>query len=487
MMKPGLFIYVAVVAAVMIAGCKSSPTGGGKGGGVPQAPVNQSPANGAIGQSTSPTLIWNASSGATSYAVEVSTAAAFSTVVSDQAGIAATSYGVTGLSPNMTYYWRVNASDSVGTSVWSNTWSFITASGSFIPSVPALASPLNGATGQSTSPALIWNASSGATSYGVQVSALANFSTLLVSHTGVTATQNGISGLAGGSTCYWRVNATDAAGTSAWSGIWSFTTQTISTVSGMAHIPGGTFQMGGTLYSSEQPIHTVTVSDFYMDSTDVTQADFQALMGVNPSYFNTGVSAPRRPVETVTWFDAVLYCNKRSKHDGKDTVYSFRAITKDSIWCTDLMNIAADFSKSGYRLPTEAEWEYACRAGSTTDYYWGQSYPPQTTADTAQISTHAWWYYNSPNSTQPVATKPPNALGLYDMSGNVWQWCNDWYGSYSSGSQTDPMGAASGSFRVLRGGSWYNSRGVALRSAVRGGSLPYVRSGLNGGFRCVRR
>ena len=83
----------------------------------------------------------------------------------------------------------------------------------------------------------------------------------------------------------------------------------------------------------------------------------------------------------------------------------------------DTCNLVIDYTKNGYRLPTEAEWEYACRAGSTADYYWGQSYPPHTAADTAKISAHAWWYYNSPNGTQPVATKPPNAFGLYDMSG----------------------------------------------------------------------
>ena len=107
-------------------------------------------------------------------------------------------------------------------------------------------------------------------------------------------------------------------------------------------------------------------------------------------------------------------------------------------------------------LPTEAEYEYANRAGTTTDYYWGRNYPPTTTADTLAIDSNAVWYYNSPNSTQPVASKKPNAWGLYDMSGNLWEWCNDWYGSYSATSQTNPTGATSGSYRVLRGGSWGN-------------------------------
>jgi formylglycine-generating enzyme required for sulfatase activity len=213
-------------------------------------------------------------------------------------------------------------------------------------------------------------------------------------------------------------------------------------------------------------------------------------MGVNPSYFDTGAMAPRKPVENMTWFDAVLYCNKRSKQDGYDTVYSYTSIGFYSggiagNGCDSLGNLVIDFSKHGYRLPTEAEWEYACRAGSTADYYWGQSYPPQTTADTAEISAHAWWYYNSPNGTQPVAIKPANAWGLHDMSGNAWEWCNDWYGNYSSGSQTNPTGPTSGSFRVQRGGSWYNLVGC-LCAAYRVGYVPYVRDS-DCGFRCVRR
>jgi formylglycine-generating enzyme required for sulfatase activity len=260
----------------------------------------------------------------------------------------------------------------------------------------------------------------------------------------------------------------------------------------MVQIPGGTFQMGSnntsleSLIGNGEPVHSVTVSSFYMDTTLVTQASYQALMGVNPSYFDTGALAPRKPVESVTWFDAVLYCNARSKQDGYDTIYSYTTITgTPGNGCTDLGSLAMDFTKHGYRLPTEAEWEYACRAGSTADYYWGQCYPPQTTADTAEISAHAWWCYNSPNGTQPVAIKPANAWGLHDMSGNVWEWCNDWYGNYSSGSQTDPTGPTAGSYRVLRGGSWYDG-GDVLCAAYRGSYLP---GGWNLylGFRCVRR
>jgi formylglycine-generating enzyme required for sulfatase activity len=259
----------------------------------------------------------------------------------------------------------------------------------------------------------------------------------------------------------------------------------------MASISGGMFQMGqpnpdlgGTGWSSnEQPVDTVTVSAFYMDTTEVTQADYLALMHVNPSYF-TGDSL--RSVETMSWFDAVLYCNKRSKRDGLDTSYSYTSVTgTPGNGCTALGGLVIDVTKNGYRLPTEAEWEYACRAGSTTDFYWGKSYPPTTSADSLAIDSNALWYNNSTTGTQPVAMKKPNAWGLYDMSGNVCEWCNDWYGSYSSGSQTDPTGPSTGSYRVVRGGSW-NDYDDILRSARRDYYHPDSKSNISG-FRCVRR
>jgi sulfatase modifying factor 1 len=267
------------------------------------------------------------------------------------------------------------------------------------------------------------------------------------------------------------------------------------TPTGMDTIPGGTFQMGDTdtNFPDEQPVHSVTLSAFYMDKTEVTQADYQALMLVNPSYFK-GDSL--RPVENVTSFDAVLYCNARSKRDLRDTVYSYTSKTMDSIWCTDLVSINIDYSKNGYRLPTEAEWEYACRAGTTTDYYWGRNYPPTTTADTAAIDSFAIWWHNSNNFTARVGTKLPNAFGLYDMSGNVWEWCNDWHDNYTSGNQTDPTGPSTGSYRVMRGGSYDDCNPpepyvfylvYPLCSANRGNYIfPYFR-GSAFGFRCVRR
>jgi formylglycine-generating enzyme required for sulfatase activity len=225
-------------------------------------------------------------------------------------------------------------------------------------------------------------------------------------------------------------------------------------------IPGGTFQMGSVAISDEQPIHSVTVSPFYMDNTLVTQRDYVAMTGENPSFFNGNDDLP---VEQISWFDAVKYCNKRSVACGLEE-------------CYDTINWTCDITKSGYRLPSEAEWEYACRAGTSTAYFWGDVID----------GSYCWFYDNSNQSTHPVGEKKPNAFGLYDLSGNVWEWCNDWYGSYDGSPQINPITRGNGGSRVLRGGSWINGGGgFVLRSAYRDGVYPgYWVSSL--GFRCVR-
>jgi len=207
---------------------------------------------------------------------------------------------------------------------------------------------------------------------------------------------------------------------------------------GMALIPGGTFMMGSNDgESDEKPVHQVTVNGFYMDKTEVTQAEYERVMGTNPSYFK---GCPDCPVEKVIWYDAKEYCDKVGK-----------------------------------RLPTEAEWEYAARAGSTTKYYWGNGAP----------DAYAWYNGNSESKTHPVGQKQPNAWGLYDMSGNVWEWCSDWYDlDYSKSSSQNPQGPSSGEYRVLRGGLWGNLP-VILRSAVRYRFAPDSRL-IVSGFRCVR-
>ncbi len=189
----------------------------------PGAPVLATPANGATGIATNPTLTWNASSGATSYRVQVSTSSAFTTTVVDQSNITTTSYAVSSLSTNTIYYWHVNATNSGGTSAYSTAWSFTTVPPQ-PPVAPVLATPANGATGIATNPTLTWNASTGATSYRVQVSTSSAFTTTVVDQSNITTTTYAVSSLATNTTYYWHVNATNSGGTSAYSTAWSFTT-----------------------------------------------------------------------------------------------------------------------------------------------------------------------------------------------------------------------------------------------------------------------
>jgi formylglycine-generating enzyme required for sulfatase activity len=232
----------------------------------------------------------------------------------------------------------------------------------------------------------------------------------------------------------------------------------------LVQIPGWTFTMGSPdseqdRNSDEGPQHQVALTGYWMGVYVVTQAQWAAVMGGNPSYFQGanagGVNTENRPVEQVSWNDCNTFLNALNAY------------------VTTTGQGAATF-----RLPTEAEWEYACRAGTTTRFYWGDD--PDYTA----VGNYAWCYGNSGNQTHDVGLLLPNAWGLYDMNGNVWQWCQDWYGAYAAGAQTNPTGAASGSYRVQRGGSW-NNFFYLCRSAYRSSPPPADAYDLNG-FRVAR-
>jgi len=231
----------------------------------------------------------------------------------------------------------------------------------------------------------------------------------------------------------------------------------------MIRIEGGTFVMGSPANeqgrtTSEGPQHQVTVGSFYIAKFPVTQAEYQEITGTNPSHYK----GPSLPVEQVNWFDAVLYCNRRSEKEGLTPAYSVNG-----------NSVTWNHGANGYRLPTEAEWEYACRAGTQTPYYNG------TSADEA-----GWHIGNSSARTHAVGEKQCNAWGLYDMHGNVLEWCWDWLGNYSTEANNNPSGPDSGTSRVYRGGCW-SFQGNQIRSAYRFGNNPNMRSFLIG-FRVAR-
>ena len=206
------------------------------------------------------------------------------------------------------------------------------------------------------------------------------------------------------------------------------------TVSGvsfdMVYVEGGSFDMGATTeqggdaWDDEKPVHRVTLSDYYIGKCEVTQELWEAVMGSNPSHFK----GAQNPVERVSWNDCQEFVSRLNSLTGRT-----------------------------FRLPTDAEWEYAARGGNQSSHY--------KYSGSGNIGNVAWYDDNSGSSTHAVGTKSPNELGIYDMSGNVWEWCSDWYGGYSAGAQTNPQGPSSGSGRVLRGGSWgYGARSCRVSS-----------------------
>ena len=257
-----------------------------------------------------------------------------------------------------------------------------------------------------------------------------------------------------------------------------------SSVDGFIRIQGGTFMMGSpeseNWRSNDEVQHTVTVSGFYMGQYEVTQKEYEQITGQNPSSF----SGNDLPVENVTWLDAVYYCNARSRAEGLAPAYT-----------VEEQNITWDRGADGYRLPTEAEWEYACRAGTLTPFN------TETSISAEEANYYGYYpymiednYFSQGNldtkpgeyrqTTVSVGSFSPNAFGLYDMHGNVGEWVWDHYGAYDTGEQTDPSGPADGTLKVYRGGGW-NDFAKNMRSAYRA-AIAQDKSSFNLGFRLVR-
>ena len=246
------------------------------------------------------------------------------------------------------------------------------------------------------------------------------------------------------------------------------TLEVITTKTGieMVKIPEGWFDMGSKDHSpDESPVHKVWIDSFWMDRYEVVQEQFKKFQISDPSHFKD----PNNPLEQINWTDATLFCNERSLAEGLEPCYD------EETW-------ECNFQANGYRLPTEAEWEYACRAGIRTNFSFGN--------DIRNLKDHAWFAENSSEKTHPVGNKKPNPWGLYDMYGNVSEWCNDFYSEnyYQNSDQKNPKGPIKGKERVLRGGAW-NSSPDSCRSSYRTSDPSIDDTCLASdaiGFRCVR-
>ena len=262
----------------------------------------------------------------------------------------------------------------------------------------------------------------------------------------------------------------------------------VSVVDGFVklELKGKSFQMGAEYtgsyasYDWEKPVHTVNFTrNIYMCDHEVTQAEYEKFCRYSDTYSpnDTYGKGNNNPVYYVSWYDAIVYCNLRSMDEGLTPCYKLGEETDPKKWAdiqkdnetnptkfcgpassnTTWDGITCDFTKNGYRLPTEAEWEYAARGGIADNDKPVWSGTTEAGDSEANLKKYLWYSDNSENRTHEVKELLPNAYGLYDMSGNVWEWCWDWYGDYTEGEAANPVGAVSGSSRVIRGGGWVSS------------------------------
>ncbi len=271
------------------------------------------------------------------------------------------------------------------------------------------------------------------------------------------------------------------------------------TPEGFVLVSAGTFNMGSNSgQDNNKPVHEVTITKpFYMGKYEVTQAEYESVIGTNPSKYKGDENLPaagevqeNRPVETVSWYDILVYCNKRSLAEDLTPCYSINGSVNPSDWGeipteTDATwnSVVCDFSAEGYRVPTEAEWEYAARAGDSTV----DKLTYSGTSDLDKLGDYAWYGVTESVKTHEVGKKLPNAFGVYDMSGNAWEWCWNWFtGSYDTESEggSNPTGVELGTTRVVRGG-WAKNEGDYCAVSYRNGNKPF-NSASSIGFRVVR-
>ncbi len=340
----------------------------------------------------------------------------------DGGGAGAFISNITGLTENTTYYVRAYATSSADT-VYGETKTFVTTA--YILPTVTTSEVTNITSTTAECGGVVTEGDYTVMARGVCWNTNGN-PAVADSHTvdggGAGAFISNITGLTENTTYYVRAYATSSADT-VYGETKTFMTNFSLTVNGisfeMVYVEGGTFDMGATTeqgsdaYDNEKPVHSVTLSGYYIGKCEVTQELWEAVMGSNPSHSK----GAQKPVENVSWND-----------------------------CQEFVSMLNSLTGRTFRFPTEAEWEYAARGGNKSSHY--------KYSGSGNIDDVAWYYDNSGSSTHAVGTRTANELGIYDMSGNVWEWCSDWYGGYSAGAQTNPQGPSSGSYRVLRGGSW---------------------------------
>ena len=452
----------------------------------PNTPSNPSPSNNVTNQPLTMTLSWDCSDpdgDILTYDVYFGTSSNPTTKVST--GQSGKSINRSNLSYGTTFYWKVVAKDSKGATTEGPEWRFTTQSNR-APNTPSNPSPSNNATNQPLTITLSWDCSDpdgDAITYDIYFGTNNNPGMVIEGQSENTFTRRN---LITGTNYYWKVVAKDSKGGVTEGPLWKFTqgvpetsssTLYVTVPEGMVLVGKGSFTMGdefGDLWDGCRPAHKVTLTyDFYIGKYEVTFNEYDAFCnaigGNKPK--DEGWGRGIRPVINVSWWDAIAYCNWLSEREKLPKAYDEKGnfLDKDGRVTTDPSKVV------GYRLPTEAEWEYAARGGSKSK---GYKY-----AGSDNVNDVAWYYQNSGSKTQEVGKKAPNELGIYDMSGNVWEWCSDWFGNYSSSAQTNPYNN-SGSLRVFRGGSW-NDDATYTRVANRSNYSP-TGTNDNLGFRIAR-
>lgn len=473
-LKAGTTYFWHVNAINSFGGSNWSPTWSFVTGNIPVPPGLVQPVNNAMAVLLPPSLSWNSVPTANAYSLQVASDSTFSTLVYTQSGLTTTLQSVPGLSYGKIYFWRVNATNAFGNSPYCPP-NYFTTIGGPLPSVPSLVSPANNGVNLGINQTLAWSQVSGASSYHLQIALSADFGNPIVNQVDINTTSYALKGLMHSTTYFWRVSSINQYGETDWSAIWQFTifTNTIE----MINVPEGSFNMGDIFNSGSEeslPVHTVNLSGFKISKTEVSQAQWTNVLYHEHNIF----SGPDLPMDAATWYQAILFCNKLSVLEGKTPCYSINGNVFPEIWNEG--TIVCNFESDGYRLPTEAEWEYAARSGGKDVQY-------STDLVDTNFGNFMWYYLNSSELTHKVATKKPNALGIYDMCGNVWEWCWDWYDAnyYKVSPTNNPTGPASGVCKIRRGGSMWT---IAQQNttAYRDGDTPDSLDGYIG-IRIVQR